>query len=102
MKWDRIEVRWLEYRPFAKRRWLALSDAQLEVINGRRDLLADSLQKSYGLTRDTAELEIEDWCTTFDDDAQESNAHALGAGASLATQPKPDSPDLRRRTPPRR
>jgi len=104
MRWQEIEVHWLEYRPLAKRRWLALSDQQLDAINGRRELLSQTLQTRYGVSRDTAELEIDTWCTTFDDEERESRRHeaAIVAGSSSAMRAPPESSDKRRRTHPRR
>lgn len=103
MRWEEIETRWLRYRPLAKRRWLALSDQQLDAINGRRELLCEILQERYGVSRDIADLEIDTWCTTFDDEAQESSQQEPAiADSSPVTRPPTESSDMRRRTHPRR
>lgn len=103
MKWDEIKIHWLEYRPLAKRRWLALSDEQLEVINGQRQLLSQSLQATYGVSRDIAELQIDTWATTFDDEEHESRRYESAvADSARARKPPLESPELRRRTNPRR
>ena len=103
MKWDEIRVHWLEYRPLAKRHWRALSDAQLEAIDGQRQLLSQILQASYGVSHDIAELQIDTWATTFDDEEHESRHHGSAiADPARASSPPLDSPELRRRTNPRR
>lgn len=68
MRWEQIEVKWCDYRARAKRHWLELSDEQLNLIRGRRELLVDSLQESYGLPREVADEQIREWCTTFGED----------------------------------
>ena len=103
MKWDEIKIRWLEYRPLAKRHWLALSDEQLDAIDGQRQLLSQSLQASYGVSHDIAELQIDTWATTFDDEEHESRRHEPAVGdLARARKPPLESPELRRRTNPRR
>jgi hypothetical protein len=103
MRWDEIQTRWVEYRPLAKRRWLALSDDQLETIGGRQELLAVSLQASYGVTREVADREIEAWCTTFDDGGQGLYDYNFEVtNDSLAPEKIAHAQDLRRRTNPRR
>ena len=85
MRWNLIERRWMQLRPKAKRRWLELTEAQLEVINGNRDLLAESLQESYGLARDAADQEIDDWCMTFAEDESDSRGAATMRGSATRT-----------------
>jgi uncharacterized protein YjbJ (UPF0337 family) len=68
MRWNHIQRSWMQLRPKAKRHWVELTEAQLDVINGNRELLADSLQASYGLPRDAADEEIDKWCMTFGDE----------------------------------
>lgn len=61
MQWHLIEENWLDYRDAARSAWPQLSPAQLERSNGRRDLLCESLQDTYGLSPDDADFEIERW-----------------------------------------
>ncbi|HUE12203.1 MAG TPA: hypothetical protein VMQ54_14725 [Steroidobacteraceae bacterium] len=101
MNWREIEARWFEYLPLAKRRWLALSDEQFVLINGRRQLLSEQLQASYGVSRENAELEIDRWCNTFGD--EEPEPHGSGsADHSSANRVPDDRLPLRRRTNPYR
>jgi uncharacterized protein YjbJ (UPF0337 family) len=103
MRWDEIQTRWVEYRPLAKRRWLALSDDQLETIDGRQEQLAVSLQASYGVTREVADREIEAWCTTFDDAAHSLYDYNIEVTSDALSLPKPtQAQETRRRINPRR
>jgi uncharacterized protein YjbJ (UPF0337 family) len=102
MKWQEIETRWLKFRPLARRRWLALSDENLDEINGRRESLSEILQQRYGVSRDIAELEIDTWCATFDDEEHESAQYASVIAGPASSRPLSESVDMRRRTHPRR
>ncbi len=61
MHWDRIEAQWQRFRVAAKVRWHKLSERQLELIGGRRELLARRIQDAYGVSPDEAERQLNDW-----------------------------------------
>src|SRR5439155_11735384 len=47
MNWDSIEGNWKEFKGKAKTQWGKLTDDDLKVIEGHRDLLEGRLQKNY-------------------------------------------------------
>lgn len=61
MNWDRIEGSWTQFKGKVKEQWGELTDDQIDVINGRRDQLAGKIQETYGLTKEEAERQLEDW-----------------------------------------
>jgi uncharacterized protein YjbJ (UPF0337 family) len=61
MNWDRIEGRWKQLQGRAKSQWGELTDDDLAVVAGRRDMLAGKLQERYGLAKETAEQQIAAW-----------------------------------------
>jgi len=61
MNWDRIEGNWKQFKGNAKQQWGKLTDDQLEVISGKRDLLAGKIQEAYGLSKDEAEKQLSVW-----------------------------------------
>lgn len=61
MNWDRIEGNWKQFKGNVKEQWGKLTDDQIEVIAGKRDHLAGKIQESYGVTKDAAEIQINDW-----------------------------------------
>ena len=61
MNWDRIEGNWREFRGKVKEKWGKLTDDDLDVINGRREQLLGRIQQHYGLARDEAERELNEW-----------------------------------------
>lgn len=102
MNWEVIQMRWPQYRTLARRRWLALSDAQLDSICGLKELLAQNLRMSYGVSREIAEREIESWLATFDDDEHAPGEDGFGASGKLPAQALKAALEQRRRSDPRR
>ena len=44
-----------------KERWGKLTDDDLDVIAGQRDQLAGRIQERYGIAKDQARQQVEDW-----------------------------------------
>lgn len=44
-----------------KEQWGKLTDDDFDVIEGRREQLAGKIQERYGLTKDEAEKQIDEW-----------------------------------------
>ncbi|KQY14968.1 hypothetical protein ASE23_26090 [Rhizobium sp. Root73] len=61
MNWDMIEGKWKEYRGKAQAQWGKLTDDDLDVINGRRQELAGRIQVRYGVEKEEAERQIDEW-----------------------------------------
>jgi len=61
MNWDRIEGNWKQFKGRAKMQWGKLTDDDLEVVSGRREELAGRIQARYGVAREEAHRQIEDW-----------------------------------------
>lgn len=58
MNWEQIQGKWQEYRGQIKQRWGKLTDNDLTIINGKRDVLAGRLLASYGKSKEQVEKEI--------------------------------------------
>ncbi len=61
MNWDRIKGNWKQFTGNAKERWGKLTDDDLVVIAGERDQLAGKLQERYGIAKDEAEKQIDEF-----------------------------------------
>jgi uncharacterized protein YjbJ (UPF0337 family) len=61
MNWDRIQGNWKQVVGKAKTQWGKLTDDDLTVVAGRRDQLAGKLQERYGITREDAVKQLDDW-----------------------------------------
>jgi uncharacterized protein YjbJ (UPF0337 family) len=67
MNWDRIEGNWKQLTGKVKEQWGKLTDDQIDMIAGKRDQLAGRLQESYGITKDEAERQIDDFGDRYGD-----------------------------------
>jgi len=61
MNWDQVEGNWKQIKGKAKQMWADLTDDDLENIAGKRQELAGRLQAKYGLAKEKAEQQIDEW-----------------------------------------
>jgi uncharacterized protein YjbJ (UPF0337 family) len=61
MNWDRIEGNWKQFRGEVKSCWGKITDDQLDMVAGRREYLAGSIQAAYGITKEAAERQLDTW-----------------------------------------
>jgi uncharacterized protein YjbJ (UPF0337 family) len=64
MDWDRVQGSWKQLEGKIKAKWGKLTADDLTAINGRREQLEGKLQQRYGLAKDQARKEIDDWFTS--------------------------------------
>ena len=65
MDWNRVEVNRKQVKGRVKEKWGYLTDHDLDVINGRRDQLEGKLQERYGIAKDQARKDVDDWFKTL-------------------------------------
>lgn len=96
MRWQALAADWEYYKPKVKRHWEALSDAQLDSIQGHYERLVEYLQASYGLSAEVVKDDIREWCFSFGEEALREEAlrtplddlcEAAPAAAPLAAGP---------------
>ena len=61
MNWVRIEGEWNQVKGSAKEQWGKLTDDDLEQIAGKKDKLVGLLQERYGIAREEAEKQLDEW-----------------------------------------
>ena len=61
MDWARIQGDWQYYKDLAGQRWARITSADLEIIAGRRELLANHIQQTYGISKGAAQMQLESW-----------------------------------------
>jgi len=74
MNWDQLEGKWKQYSGKAKEKWGKLTDDDLDVIRGRRDQLIGKIQERYGIVRQEAEKQVDEFAQAFrsEDSRQET------------------------------
>jgi len=61
MNWQPIESRWHQLKAKAKQQWSKLTDEQLDAIAGKRDQLSSKIQQQYGLSKEEAERQLNEF-----------------------------------------
>ena len=67
MNWDTIQGNWKQLTGRAKQQWGKLTDDDLQVVAGHRDVLAGKIQERYGIAKDEAERQVKDWESRADE-----------------------------------
>lgn len=65
MNWDQIQGNWKQVTGKVKEKWGKLTDDDLTTVAGKRDQLAGVLQSRYGLAKEQAEKELDDFMRTL-------------------------------------
>ena len=64
MNWEHIKADWKDAKGKVKAKWGKLTADDLTAINGRREELEGKIQQRYGIAKDQARKEIDDWLTS--------------------------------------
>jgi uncharacterized protein YjbJ (UPF0337 family) len=75
MNWDQVEGKWKQYKGQAKEKWGKLTDGDLDVINGRREQLVGRIQERYGIQKEAAEKQADEFMKAI----KEENSRAAKA-----------------------
>lgn len=59
--WNQIAGAWKQVRGEVRKQWGKLTDDDLEQIKGQRDLMIGKIQQRYGIAREEAERQIDEW-----------------------------------------
>lgn len=61
MNWTQIEGKWEQLKGDAKAKWGKLTDDDLRAVGGRLDSLAGKIVERYGVKKEQAHKDIEEW-----------------------------------------
>ncbi|MGH9564128.1 MAG: CsbD family protein [Terracidiphilus sp.] len=64
MNSDQVAGQWKQAKGKIKEQWGKLTDDDLKVIEGNRDQLIGKIQERYGVTREVAQKQVEEWKRT--------------------------------------
>ncbi len=67
MRWNRIEGNWSELKGKAKQNWGKLTDDHIEHVDGKREHLVGKIQEVYGIDKDEAERQINEFTNSMHD-----------------------------------
>jgi uncharacterized protein YjbJ (UPF0337 family) len=61
MNWDQVKGKWMQMKGKAKEQWGNLTDDDLDRAAGERDQLVGRIQEKYGIAKEEAERQVDDW-----------------------------------------
>jgi len=61
MNWDQIAGNWKQVKGVVRERWGKLTDDDVDVIAGKRDILLGKIQEKHGIAREEAEKQLKDF-----------------------------------------
>lgn len=67
MNWDIVQGNWTQWKGRLKEKWGDLTDDDLQMLDGKKDQLAGKLQERYGIAREEAEKQLDDWAGSYQD-----------------------------------
>jgi uncharacterized protein YjbJ (UPF0337 family) len=65
MNWDQLEGKWKHATGKVKENWGKLTDSDMEVIRGRRDQLIGKIQERYGILKEEAQKQADEFTKTL-------------------------------------
>lgn len=83
MNWDQIAGKWSQVKGDIRQKWGKLTDDDLEVVAGSKDKLVGKIQERYGIAKEEAHRQLDDWVTTVGSgqkvDATKPRTHSKSA-----------------------
>jgi uncharacterized protein YjbJ (UPF0337 family) len=86
MNWDQLEGKWKQYKGQVREKWGKLTDDDLQVIAGKRDQFIGRLQERYGIAKEVAAAQVDEFVTSLSEDSTDTpadNAKAQRRAAGL-------------------
>jgi uncharacterized protein YjbJ (UPF0337 family) len=71
MNSDQMKGKWKQLKGSVKERWGKLTDDDIDVIGGQSDQLIGKIQERYGVAREEAKKQVDEWKSNV---ARESEA----------------------------
>ncbi len=61
MNWDQAKGNWKQFKGNVKQQWGKLTDDDLTIIEGKRDELVGKIQEQYGISKEEAERQVNEF-----------------------------------------
>jgi uncharacterized protein YjbJ (UPF0337 family) len=68
MNWDQVEGKWKQFAGNARTKWGKLTDSDWDTIGGKKDNLIGRIQERYGITREEASREADEWSRSLEEE----------------------------------
>ena len=67
MNWDQIEGKWKQVAGAAREKWGKLTHSDWKTVAGKKDQLVARIQERYGVAKDEADRQAEEWARMLDE-----------------------------------
>ncbi len=82
MNSDQMAGKWKQIKGAVKAKWGKLTDDDLDVINGRKEQLVGRIQERYGIAKEEAQRQVDDWSRVQSDQEKYATDRDLDRKAS--------------------
>lgn len=65
MNWDQIKGKWNQAQGSMRQKWGDLTDDDVAQIHGDKDILVGKLQERYGIGKEEAERQANEWAESI-------------------------------------
>jgi uncharacterized protein YjbJ (UPF0337 family) len=82
MNWDQLSGKWSQVKGDIRQKWGRLTDDDMEIIAGSKDKFVGRIQERYGIAKEEAQRQLDDWLKTVGPaahDAQQAQVRRKGA-----------------------
>ncbi|MDD5328913.1 MAG: CsbD family protein [Sulfuricella sp.] len=70
MNWNKIEGNWKQLKGRAREKWGELTDDNIDIVAGKREQLLGKIQEIYGIGKEEAEKQIDEFAASIHDDLE--------------------------------
>jgi len=70
MNSEQLQGKWKQMKGSIKERWGKLTDDDFDVINGQRDQLIGRVQERYGIQKEDARKQVDEWMRTHPEESE--------------------------------
>lgn len=75
MNSDQLKGKWKQVQGSVKERWGKLTNDDLDVIDGQSDQLIGTIQERYGIAREAAQKQFDEWNATLARESETEQEH---------------------------
>ena len=80
MNWDQMEGNWKQAIDLVRQKWAKLTDDEVVLIRGKRDELIGKIQERYGIAKEAAEEQVEQFIRAYNTAKSKAQQKVRSAG----------------------
>lgn len=88
MNWDQVDGQWKQLQGRIKSKWAKLTDDDLMHLSAKKDDLVGKVQERYGIMKDAAEAQVDEWLRELRHSDDESPSTRVDRPGSPPARPQ--------------